>query len=89
MTESVMKRHAPLTDRWSDEDGLILKALGRVWRSTGADRLYQLPRKTWIASSGWRDRRVASTKNLTMRRSLPQQGILPNSQVPESLQTPI
>ena len=40
MAELVMKRHMPLTDRWRYEDGLILKAIERVWRSTEADRFH-------------------------------------------------
>jgi unsaturated rhamnogalacturonyl hydrolase len=41
MTESVMKRHVPLTDRWRYEYGLILKAIERVWSTTEADRFYR------------------------------------------------
>ena len=40
MTESVMKRHMPLADRWGYEYGLVLQATERVWHATEADRYY-------------------------------------------------
>ncbi|MEJ2555353.1 MAG: glycoside hydrolase family 88 protein [Anaerolineae bacterium] len=40
MADSVMKRHAPLSDRWRYEYGVVLKALEQVWLETGQQKYY-------------------------------------------------
>jgi unsaturated rhamnogalacturonyl hydrolase len=40
MADSVMKRHAPLSDQWCYEYGVVLKALEQVWLETGQQKYY-------------------------------------------------
>lgn len=40
MADSVMKRHAALSDRWRYEYGVVLKALEQVWLETGQQKYY-------------------------------------------------
>jgi unsaturated rhamnogalacturonyl hydrolase len=38
MADSMLKRHVPADARWHYEHGLLLQAIERVWRATGATR---------------------------------------------------
>lgn len=46
MANSVLRRHAPSAARWHYQYGLVLKALERVWHTTGDDRYYRFIQHT-------------------------------------------